>query len=112
MVIDYLRRMYAARETFKLDLSAFRYVMYAKRNLQNSPFILRLTNVCIPLGFRLRAIPPEVTEFEKLRELYLNDNDISVFPVAMSTLVDLRCACQKSPVKFVKEPYNPGKETH
>ena len=55
-------------------------------------------------AFRLRAIPPEVTEFEKLRELYLNDNDISVFPVAMSTLVDLRCACQKSPVKFVEEP--------
>ena len=53
IVIEYLRRMYAARETFKLDLSAF----------------------------RLRAIPPEITEFETLRELYLNENDISVFPV-------------------------------
>jgi len=59
VVIDYLRRMYAARDTFKLDLSAF----------------------------RLRAIPPEITEFETLRELYLNENDISVFPVAMSALV-------------------------
>ena len=62
-------------------------------------------------SFRLRAIPPEITEFETLRELYLNDNEISVFPVAMSSLVDLRIfeanknslTTIPSAVKFLKQ---------
>ena len=62
-------------------------------------------------SFRLRAIPPEITEFETLRELYLNDNEISVFPLAMSTLVDLRIfeanknnlTTIPSAVKFLKQ---------
>jgi len=62
-------------------------------------------------SFRLRAIPPEITEFETLRELYLNNNDISVFPVAMSSLVDLRIfeanknslTTIPSAVKFLKQ---------
>ena len=60
MLIDYLRRLYAARETRTLDLSSM----------------------------KLKAIPPEVTNFSTLHELRLNDNEINTFPTAMSQLVD------------------------